>query len=314
MREEFFESEEASRMITKQPELVLHFGLSTSTVSFENSKVMKALEKELTDFLKSGSTTSEELLTHANPTLFRSDRSKYEVHYTANPFASYELSDENDTSRQDPCAYQCKKTLAKWIAHFKCCSVSVKLAWADAFQKCLDYSYEDKTFNFIDCSNVGDHDSMLGIMVSASLVLKPSGILFTGTMLWASLAMSLEKYLEMILGISYYMMPTVLGLKLGVDVDLGSSTQISFEGRDIRLIWRKIRHSQSPTSLSEGDVLSALSVVFQKCFCLAGFNDGLRSIGKPPTSSTVATSVLILKHIVKNANLALGDTIEVLQR
>ena len=293
----------------------LPVGFSASNVSSRKETMKKQLEEELAAYVKNGTSFSEESLTHPNPTLFRSSIPKYEVHYASNPFESYDISDEFFIPNTKlPFTSQCKNILALWITQFKSCSVSVTLAWMDAFQKCLDCFSENTKFDFIDCSNVGDHDSMLGIMVSASLVLKPGGFLFTGTMLWATLATSLEKYLEMIIGISYYMIPTILGLKLGVDVDLGSSAMISLEGREIRLIWKKIQHSQSPTSLSQGDLLSALLVVFQKCFGLACFDNGSPSAGKPSTSSTVATSILILKHIVQNANLELRDTIEILQR
>ena len=272
------------------------------------------LMKEQADFLKDGSTLSDEVLTHTNPTLFRSHLTKYEVHYMANPFDGYSFSEKNHVSKSEPYVSHCKKILALWIARFKSCSVAVTLAWADASQKCLDYSSESTKFDFIDSSNVGDHGSMLGIIAAASLVLKPGGFLFTGTMLWHTFATSLEEYVEMVLGISYHMMPTILGLKLCVDIDLGSSEQISLDGREVQLIWRKVETFQSPTSLLQGDMLSALSVVFQKCFYFANFNSTILDGRKKSFGPTLATAGLIFKHLVDDIKVKFTDIIETLHR
>lgn len=85
-------------------------------------------------------------------------------------------------------------------------------------------------FDVIDTSNLSDHIGLLNVLVCCSPRLKVpnTSLLFTSSMLWSGECDSIEKYYDRCVGVPLQLLPTVLGLKLADDLELGSKLVMAY--------------------------------------------------------------------------------------
>ncbi len=106
----------------------------------------------------------------------------------------------------------------------------------DALQLCTT-RLASHTFDAIDTSNLADHVGLLNLLVCAGPRLVPSPLsrLNTETMLWQTVAEDLPTYLKFAVGpVSPAFFPTILGLRLLTDFELGRPRQGDITDRIFR--------------------------------------------------------------------------------
>ncbi|XP_068726711.1 uncharacterized protein [Montipora capricornis] len=233
--------------------------------------------QEIYSYFQSGCTSRIHSDSEVNPTLIRPFERKWRVHHGSCPFTGYIPIDGNRFEKFKSVARSCKETLKTWISHYQRYSPKIKVVFwdGDALELCRKGLPEDLQFDVVDTSNLSDHLGLLNTLVCCVRKLKQPGQsqLITSSMLWQSAGLTgLEEYLQLNLGIKQSSYPTILGLRLAEDLDLGKSDilAINASGRtEDKLIWVKTEPERSPINLARSpDILDGLKSMASRCFKL----------------------------------------------
>jgi len=197
------------------------------------------LFQEVYSYFLTGCTSQVHTDSKVNPTLIRPFERKWKVHYGSCPFSGYIPIDRSGLENYKRISKACKEKLKTWVKHFQRYAsfksgdprIQVTLWSGDALDLCRSGLPKDMLFDVIDTSNLSDHIGLLNILVCSASRLKEPGQsqLITSSMLWrASGLSSLEEYLESSLGMRQSLYPSMLGLKLAEDLDLGKRFKPSY--------------------------------------------------------------------------------------
>ncbi|XP_067033885.1 uncharacterized protein [Acropora muricata] len=238
------------------------------------------LRVELKHWFEEGSTNDE--AENTNPTLIRPFVHKWKQHYAACPFESYLPVEGKLLQRYGSLTASCKeilRLLVKRYQQYRSNPISLKVTlWTgDALSLCTSGFPPEQLFDVIDTSNVGDHIGLLNVLVCCGPRLKiPSkSILFTSSMLWNGDCQTIVEFYNKCVGVPFHLLPTILGLKLAVDLELGSSKlpdrlQVSEE----ILCWVKAEPERSILTIGKNsDILEGLLVLLERCFNLPNITD-----------------------------------------
>ncbi|XP_044174005.1 uncharacterized protein LOC114974698 [Acropora millepora] len=238
------------------------------------------LRVELKHWFEEGSTNDE--AENTNPTLIRPFVHKWKQHYAACPFESYLPVEGKSLQRYGSLTASCKeilRLLVKRYQQYRSNPISLKVTlWTgDALSLCTSGFPPEQLFDVIDTSNVGDHIGLLNVLVCCGPRLKiPSkSILFTSSMLWNGDCQTIVEFYNKCVGVPFHLLPTILGLKLAVDLELGSSKlpdrlQVSEE----ILCWVKAEPERSILTIGKNsDILEGLLVLLERCFNLPNITD-----------------------------------------
>ncbi|XP_031572249.1 uncharacterized protein LOC116306350 isoform X2 [Actinia tenebrosa] len=233
--------------------------------------------KEIKHWFEEGSTNDER---HSvNPTLIRPFDHKWRVHYTACAFEGYLPLSRSDLIRCRSITGCCKETLrllVKRFQQFKTATTFTVFFWTgDGLLLCTSRLPQGMRFDVIDTSNVADHIGLLNILVCCSPRLKRplESQMFTSSMLWFKECENIMKYYSKCLGVNTYLLPTILGLKLAVDFDLGNRLPDDICSSQEIFCWVKTERTRTLLTLEEGDeVIQALFILVERCFDLVGLS------------------------------------------
>ncbi|XP_015757149.1 PREDICTED: uncharacterized protein LOC107336596 isoform X1 [Acropora digitifera] len=255
--------------------------LMVGITSCERMYSNDSLHMELKHWFEEGSTNDE--AEKANPTLIRPFVHKWKQHYTACPFESYLPVEGKMLQRYGSLTAACKEILRLLVKRYqqyrsKLISLKVTLWTGDALSLCTSGFPPEQLFDVIDTSNVGDHIGLLNVLVCCGPRLKtPSkSLLFTSSLLWTRGCQTIVEFYNKCVGVQFHLLPTILGLKLAVDLELGNSKlpdrlQVSEE----ILCWVKAEPERSILTIDKNsDILKGLLVLLERCFNLPNVRDG----------------------------------------
>ncbi|XP_015757151.1 PREDICTED: uncharacterized protein LOC107336598 [Acropora digitifera] len=238
------------------------------------------LHMELKHWFEEGSTSDE--AEKANPTLIRPFVHTWKQHYAACPFESYLPVEGKMLQRYGSLTAACKeilRLLVKRYQQYRSNPISLKVTlWTgDALSLCTSGFPPDQLFDVIETSNVGDHIGLLNVLVCCGPRLKmPSkSLLFTSSMLWTCGCQTIVEFYNKCVGVPFHLLPTILGLKLAVDLELGSSKLPDrLELTEEILCWVKAEPERSILTIDKNsDILKGLLVLFERCFDLSNATD-----------------------------------------
>jgi len=233
--------------------------------------------QEVFSYFQTGCTSQIHTDTELNPTLVRPFEHKWKVYYGSCPYDGYIPINRNLFEKFKSIAKSCKEILRLWVTHFQRYSPKITVTFwgGDALELCRVGLPRDLLFDVVDTSNLSDHVGLLNILVCCARRLKKPGEsqLITSTMLWRSAGLtSLEEYLKSSLGIQRNTYPTILGLHLAEDLNLGKSDILSIKKNqriEERFVWVKTALERSPINLVRSpDILDALKSMADRCFNL----------------------------------------------
>eukprot|EP00884_Botryococcus_braunii_P019944 jgi/Botrbrau1/6633/Bobra.104_2s0020.1 len=200
----------------------------------------RAASRDVKAYLFTGvaqATAKEPIITSVNPTMLDSFTGEWNVHYDSVPHRGYppiphavlKAARSRAAATAKPglltsaCLSMLKKAASKYIGRVRSGAITVTLWGGDALSLCIRQLC-GRTFDVIDTSNLGDHVGLLNVLavVGPRLKLRPLARLFTETLVWQSVAESIQEYLSKCFGgVPPSMYPTLFGLRLLTDPELG---------------------------------------------------------------------------------------------
>ena len=193
----------------------------------ENLK--KKLHEELIMYFDTGNCYSPKKNINAalNPTFLEPKTFCWRVGITMCPFDSYFPLhlDQLETSAQDGIITRyCQKKLKNLVSEYRSTQNTVKFHFdlCDDLNFCLSNTSEK--FDVIDCSTLADSVGLANLILSSFQKLEqhPDALLLTDSINLEHIAPSVAHYLEESLCVPLSMIPTIYGLRLANQVDLGS--------------------------------------------------------------------------------------------
>ncbi|XP_068748435.1 uncharacterized protein [Montipora capricornis] len=260
-----------------------HFVLSQMTMGITSSykdTTTNQFYKEIKHWFEEGSTNDES--EKVNPTLIRPFVHKWKQHYCACPFEGYLPFESKVLRRCGSLTGACKETLQLLVKRYRQyrshpSALMVTLWTGDALSLCTSGLPPEQLFDVIDSSNAGDHIGLLNVLVCCAPRLKMPGqsILFTSSMLWSNGCQSIEDFYNQCVGVPFHLLPTLLGLKLAVDLELGSSKLPDrMESSEEILCWVKAEAKRSILTIDKNsDILKGLLRLLERCFNLPNVPD-----------------------------------------
>jgi 2-polyprenyl-3-methyl-5-hydroxy-6-metoxy-1,4-benzoquinol methylase len=253
--------------------------------------VDKTREAEVVAYTKFGNCYAENVLelqlstlpaTSVNRSLYEGPDAVYSLHYGSMPFSGYYhtvefspdalksagvLKTSCDTMLVQTKSFQSQPFLANSVQQFSMWIQSASKVLAQdnkatftfdnshalSFCQELSRSSNLNQFDVIYSSNLLDHLSPPNLIVTAIRLLKPSGMLFTTTLLYKTFTSTLEEYITMCFGFDCKLLPVVLGIRCinqegtgfaslvmtePSPVDLGNLLKVGRHSRT--LIWEKV--------------------------------------------------------------------------
>lgn len=184
-----------------------------------------------------------------NPTLLQPTTGNWTVHYTACPIAGYlplPLGELIGSAQQVDGIFlrYCQNEMKMLLLAFRKRMNEVKFFFhpCDALAFCYGDSSPDG-FDVIDSSDLADHVGPINLLNAAARKLRSDqSVLFTESMTWPTLAPSLAQYIQEVLCCPLSLIPTIYGLRLMDDVDLGPESARSVPhmyGASSRFRWKK---------------------------------------------------------------------------
>lgn len=242
--------------------------------NFVKPAATNPLYREIQHWFREGSTNDES--EKINPTLIRPFSHKWRQHYSSCAFVGYPPLERKDLEQGKSCADVCKEKLAVWVKRYQeqnknyQATLKVTLWTGDALALCTSGFPPDMLFNVIDTSNLSDHIGLLNVVVCCGPRLKvpTASLLFTSSMLWCGECHSIEEYYNKCVGVPLKLLPTVLGLKLAVDLELGSKKLPDKpESTEETLCWVKADLKRTLLTIDETtEVVQALLSLTERCF------------------------------------------------
>ncbi|XP_022803180.1 uncharacterized protein LOC111340581 isoform X1 [Stylophora pistillata] len=245
--------------------------------NFVKPAATNPLYTEIQHWYREGCTNDESEKT--NPTLVRPFVHKWRQHYGSCAFEGYPPLERKDLEQGKSCAEVCKEKLAVWIKrlqeHYENHQNNLKVTlWTgDGLTLCTSGFPPEVLFDVIDTSNLSDHIGLLNVLVCCSPRLKVPNVslLFTSSMLWSHAWDSIEEYYNKCVGVPLQLLPTVLGLKLAIDLELGSKKlPDKLDSTEETLCWVKADPKRTLLTIDKAtDVVQALLRLTERCFNLA---------------------------------------------
>ncbi|XP_068748432.1 uncharacterized protein [Montipora capricornis] len=245
------------------------------TMDILSTKPTNQFYKEIKHWFEEGSTNDES--EKVNPTLIRPFVHKWKQHYCACPFEGYLPFESKVLRRCGSLTGACKETLQLLVKHYRQymshpSALMVTLWTGDALSLCTSGLPPEQLFDVIDSSNAGDHIGLLNVLVCCAPRLKTPGqsIVFTSSMLWSGCCQTIEDFYNQCLGVPFHLLPTLLGLKLAVDLELGSSKLPDrVDSCEEILCWVKAEPKRSILTIDkDSDLLKGLLQLVERCFNL----------------------------------------------
>jgi len=265
------------------------------------------LYDEIKHWFSEGYTSDESDKT--NPTLIRPFVHKWKQHYGSCAFESYPPLERQDLEPEcKSLAAACKEHLMLWVKRFqelkKNHSATLKvILWnGDALALCTSGLPSESLFDVIDTSNVSDHIGLLNVLVCCAprLKLPNTSLLFTSSLLWSDDCKDMEEYYFKCVGVPLPLLPTVLGLKLTVDLELGNSKLPDrIQSKEEILCWVKAEHKRTVLTIDKSsDVAQALLRLAERCFNL--LNETRQKFGvQSPSPLTLLRIIHQIQPLVK---------------
>lgn len=265
------------------------------------------LYDEIKHWFSEGSTSDESDKT--NPTLIRPYVHKWKQHYSSCPFESYPPLERQDLEPEcKSLTAACKEHLVLWVKRFQelrkshTATLKVTLWNGDALALCTSGLLREMLFDVIDTSNVSDHIGLLNVLVCCAprLKLPNTSLLFTSSMLWSDDCKNMEEYYNKCVGVPLPLLPTVLGLKLAVDLELGSSKlPATIQSKEEILCWVKADSKRTVLTIDKtSDVVQALLRLAERCFNL--LNETRQMFGvRSPSPLTLLRIIHQIQPLIK---------------
>ncbi|RMX52214.1 hypothetical protein pdam_00019209 [Pocillopora damicornis] len=282
--------------------------------NFVEPAATNPLYTEIQHWYRESSTNDESEKT--NPTLIRPFVHKWRQHYGSCAFVGYPPLERKDLEQGKSCADVCKEKLAVWVKRYQeqnknyQATLKVTLWTGDALTLCTSGFPPDMLFDVIDTSNLSDHIGLLNVVVCCGP--RPTAsLLFTSSMLWCGECDSIEEYYNKCVGVPLQLLPTVLDLKLAVDLELGSKKlPDKVEATEETLCWVKADLKRTLLTIDKTpDVVQALLSLTERCFNLA--NEMFHSIGvTSPSPLTLLRIIHQAQPLFKGGAAEIFDILE----
>ena len=164
----------------------------------------------------------------------------------------------------------CRSQLKKLLIDFRnrCEDVKFYFHACDA----LAFCYQDSPLKFdvIDTSNVADYVGVANLLNAASRkLLSDRSVLFTESMLWTNVAPDVALYVQEVLCCPPSLTPTIYGVRLMDDVELGPTKLRLLRPYffpPIRLRWKKTLPFDGVPLIVSPDLVNSLSRLRDECF------------------------------------------------
>ncbi|XP_028515261.1 uncharacterized protein LOC110240393 [Exaiptasia diaphana] len=252
---------------------------------------MRYWQQEVDHWTEKASTTDDS--DFINPTLISPFEHIWKLNVNSSPFEGYMPFDPGDIMRHKSLTAVCKETLKMWVKRFQTFNkkhpVKISLWAGDALWLCTSGLPSEMLFDVIDTSNVSDYVGLLNVLICCGPRLKKEreSMLHTSSMtLWSGNCESVEDYYTKSIGINTNLLPTVLGLHLAVDFDLGNRRlPDNGELAEASLHWVKADTKRSILTLDkESDIITALWNLTKQCFNLVKDLEAADIYGAPLSS------------------------------
>ena len=212
--------------------------------------MIKKLLDELEQYVETGNCLQgNETSSVINPTFLEPTTRKWLVGHIACPFSGYFplpielLKQKEDASSAVTIVGHCQSVLKKLLASLRARNETLKFSFhpCDALVFC--YSQSPDKFDLIDTSNLVDTIGFVNVLNAAARKLRSDqSVLLSETMKWAIYAPDIVDYVQKMLCCPLSFIPTVYGLRLMDNIELGSETPRSFNTLILppsRLRWKK---------------------------------------------------------------------------
>ena len=260
---------------------------SACAFNFQNEKAKHVVDLEYKEYMETG-TMGQPLCggSHfvANPTVPHHQTKAWLVHCAADPFLGFHGKvKEANVLNSDSMLGACQQQLGQWSASIQRAlqqgyggGLSVFLHSGDALEHCLSQAAA-KQFDLIDTSNLADHIGLMNILVCAGPCLKPqpSSKLVASTLVWSNDYNTVTEYIEKSVGMDIRLMPTILGLRLLADFEVGRGAQVRnpsalmhfrLDRHERVLAWQPVCHPVTQIQLDRGNLNNA-STTEGMCTC-----------------------------------------------
>lgn len=196
-----------------------------------------------------GTSIMKRVATSVNPTFLQPITGKWLVHYVSCPFDGYlplpsRIVDENNHHQKGAILFRyCQGELKQLFVAFRERMEKIKFYFhpCDALNFCYDDSFPK--FDVIDTSNLADHVGLVNLLTAGAQKLRSDqSVLFTESMLWNNAGSSEALYLQEVLCCPLSLVPTLYGLRLLDNVELGPETLRTMRTMSVsvsRLRWKK---------------------------------------------------------------------------
>ena len=219
-----------------------------------NAQLNAKLAQELRDYFKTASCGQESgkacKAASVNPTFLQPTTHKWFLHYAACPFDGYLplpvkelINPQSDVVKFGIIAGYCRSELKKLLVGFRKRIDKIMFYFhpCDALHFCYgDLPYK---FDLIDTSNLSDILGLANLLNAAGRkLLSDQSLLFTESMTWVNTAPTVAKYVQEVLCCPLNLTPTLYGLRLMDNVELGQETARStctMLAMTARLRWKR---------------------------------------------------------------------------
>ena len=245
-----------------------------------DSHLVENLLKELEQFLTTGKSSAQEQDSarnrHANVTLLQPITGKWFTHCAACPFVGFaplplkELDRSGDQYNRVAFEY-CRTELKKILLAFRKRKETVKFFFN--LRDPLVFCYQDSplSFDVVDCpSFLVDHVGLANLLKAAARKLRSNqSTLFTESMAWPLWAKDVAGYLQTVLCCPLSLIPTIYGLRLMDNVELGPDSFISTRNPPkpfSRLGWKKAQLFKGVALTMSSQLEQCLERLKKLCF------------------------------------------------
>ena len=204
---------------------------------------------------------------------------QWHVHYAACPFDGYlplppwrELT-ESDQENHGLIFTYCRMELKKLLVSFRQRISDVKFS----FYSCdaLEFCYQDSPIKFdvIASSDLADVVGLVNVLNAAARKLRSArSILITETVQWNNVAPTVSQYLQEVLCCPMSLIPTIYGLRLMDDIELGSDTPPKKKTQTVlpcRIRWKKVPPFDGVPLVLSPTLERSLNLLREECFWLS---------------------------------------------
>ena len=247
------------------------------------SQLVANLTKEIEQYFTSGNSDGDgiECRKLINPTLFQPKTGKWFVHLACCPFVGYAplpLKELDRSVEHNRIAFEyCQAELKKLLITFKKRKETVTFD----FHPCdpLLFCYQDSplSFDIIHCSFLEDEVGLVNLLNAAARKLhSEQSILVTESRAWPFVALDMSRYLQTVLCCPLSLIPTMYGLRLMENVELGPDTFISMRNSPIpisQLRWKKAQPFEGVALAMSPLLEQTLERLRKFCFLVKDLSD-----------------------------------------